>query len=606
MAVGTQEMRATWQGVTAMRPAAEGSLSFQHSISVENDVEVKQLTYGNSYGKGFVVTRTKGRWTRFTRFALLRDGDLRSTSNGSIAVKTTHEQQEQETKHKEQDDSIDQDQKHDMLTEQLPPTSFLPPVRREPPLNVVQDSLEKLESIFLRPIAQTDEEELSSVERLRSDTHEKDYAVSWLNRLLDSQLLWLQASIQESNDGNGCDGSIHPDAILERLLDRIAGVSSRITASSCDGMSLQDDEPMERVFRFPFDFDRLAAGSSTPSRSSRVAKRPELGTDIVVTLLDEPLPPSGGAVAPQQDVSSSKSDRADLVGGAEGKPQSASLEASTAVGVQTWAAAIVLSDLIVTDPCKIHRHLDPRSRRRPLRVAELGAGTGLVGIVCAKWLEQQRSADTESNVGPRETLLPDYVVLTDYHERVLENLRRNIAANRASETTSIPQPNHLPPPVDMGFAQLDWSHYHGSEALSASPNPALQPFDLLLAADVVYAREHAAWLYSAMSALLACPPERSSSGGAHVENNDEDQDGVVEPLAHVVNAKRVQGRFGEWDLIGRTDEAFGPVWSPSERANPSASEQRRLRVIRRIELPKRKGLGRVDESGHVWWTLGWR
>lgn len=41
-----------------MRPAAEGSLSFQHSISVENDVEVKQLTYGNSYGKGFVVTRT--------------------------------------------------------------------------------------------------------------------------------------------------------------------------------------------------------------------------------------------------------------------------------------------------------------------------------------------------------------------------------------------------------------------------------------------------------------------------------------------------------------------------------------------------------------------
>lgn len=494
-----------------------------------------------------------------------------------------------------------------MLTEQLPPTSFLPPVRREPPLNVVQGSLEKLESIFLRPIAQTDEEELSPVERLRSDTHEKDYAVSWLNRLLDSQLLWLQASIQESNDGNGGDGSVQSDANLDRLLDRIAVVSSRITASSCDGMSLQDDEPMERVFRFPFDFDRLALATNKPGSSSRVAKRPEPDTDIVVTLLDEPLPPSGGAVAQQQDVSSSKSDQAGLVEGAEGKPQSASLEASTAVGVQTWAAAIVLSDLLVTEPSKIHRYLDPRSRRRSLRVAELGAGTGLVGIVCAKWLEQQqRSEDTDTDAGPSETLVPDYVVLTDYHERVLENLRRNIAANQASETTSTPQPNHLPPPVDMGSAQLDWSHYHGSEALSASPNPVFQPFDLLLAADVVYAREHAAWLYSAMSALLARPPERSSSDGAHVENNDEDQDGVVEPLAHVVNAKRVQGRFGEWDLIGRTDEAFGPVWSPSERATPSASEQRRLRVIRRIELPKRKGLGRVDESGHVWWTLGWR
>jgi hypothetical protein len=187
------------------------------------------------------------------------------------------------------------------------------------------------------------------------------------------------------------------------------------------------------------------------------------------------------------------------------------------------------------------------------------------------------------------------VTLTDYHPRVLENLRRNVDANRWD----------LSARVELSVEALDWSLYHrptegepaggsaGPKRLSPPPVPAagrdLQ-YDLLLAADVVYAPEHATWLYATMSSLL------SRTGSAR---------------AHVLNARRSEGRFGEWGLVEGTDRVFGKVVQDGEEGDGRGGEgkvgvEAKLRVLRRVELPKVKGLGRSDERGHIWWTLGWR
>lgn len=430
----------------------------------------------------------------------------------------------------------------------LLPSSFLPPIRRKPSFQAVKDALSSLKSFNRSQLLAGQDENDEDMQH----PHERDYALSWLNRLIDSNLDWL-ADDEDAKPGSGSSGSTS----ITLLLDQAANLLEQMVKAETQEQGLEDDEPMERFFTFPFNFDK-------PTESQRSQKGREGGSSagqdlLTVKLLDEPLPPSG-----------SDKDPTTIAGeAADGSVIPASLEASTAVGVQTWAAAIVLSDLLVCSPHEVHCGLPDRSSTssngvQPLEVAELGAGTGLVGIVCAKLLQERSQALSTAH----QDEAPSSVVLTDYHPRVLDNLRRNVEANFTA---------HLSESVEV--QSLDWSHYH-----PFSSERDKGTYDLLLAADVVYAQEHATWLYSAMQALLS----------RHKESR-----------AHVVNAKRMQGRFGEWELVKGTDDAFGPLWQQEEPA-PSSSTQQSLRVIRRVEMPKRKGLGRSDESGHVWWTLAWR
>lgn len=426
----------------------------------------------------------------------------------------------------------------------LPPTSFLTPIRREPPLQIVQANLESLKSIYLGTFDGDSEDEGDEESRgtlLRLDEQEREYAQGWLRRLIDSELAWLSA-------GDGGQSSS-----TASILDEAAMLSQRLTELAAGGgQGLEDAEPMERMFSFPFDFDKLTRKAGD---QALVGEEDAKTSAIRVTLFDEPLPPSGN------------DDHHDL-----GDPSNTASSAAEAVGVQTWAAAIILSDLLVRSPEDIHPSLCNTDGGRGLSVAELGAGTGLVGIVCAQLLAHRMTRATQGG---------NRVVLTDYHSMVLANLRRNVTANPVQATATAGGE----PPVQMSVESLDWSHYYQQD-VNALAAPTSQ-YDLLLAADVVYSRSHAQWLYAAMSALLS---RRS-----------------LHSRAHVINAKRMEGRFGEWGLIKLTDEAFGPVWAGDEN-DPKAGEDDDLKlvVLRRVEMAKRKGLGRSDESGHVWWTLGWK
>ncbi|KAI1855579.1 hypothetical protein JX265_005982 [Neoarthrinium moseri] len=139
----------------------------------------------------------------------------------------------------------------------------------------------------------------------------------------------------------------------------------------------------------------------------------------------------------------------------------------TDVGLQSWGASIVFSDLLCGSP----ERFGLRSLGSAPHILELGAGTGLVGLTLAKLL-------------PSLGFPGARVVATDYHPAVLDNLRGNIASNFAAETST-----------PMEACLLDWS----APSFEA---PLDKKADLIVATDVIYAPEHATWLRDCVAKYL--------------------------------------------------------------------------------------------------------
>ncbi|KAI0010935.1 methyltransferase [Xylariaceae sp. FL0662B] len=140
----------------------------------------------------------------------------------------------------------------------------------------------------------------------------------------------------------------------------------------------------------------------------------------------------------------------------------------TDVGLQTWGASIVVSELLCATPARFG--LTRALLGRAPRIVELGAGTGLVSLALGKLL-------------PRLSIDDATVVATEYHPAVLANLRANIATNFPERCCSS---------SPVRACLLDWAE------------PTLDaPADMLVATDVVYAPEHAAMLRDCATRLLA-------------------------------------------------------------------------------------------------------
>lgn len=216
----------------------------------------------------------------------------------------------------------------------------------------------------------------------------------------------------------------------------------------------------------------------------------------------------------------------------------------TDVGLQSWGASIVISDMMCSTPERFG--LTAAALGAAPRIIELGAGTGLVGITMAKLLPRLGVPDAE-------------IIATDYHPAVLANLRDNVMANFPSCELSAPVKTCL----------LDWS----APCLDA---PLHKPADMLVATDVVYAPEHAPWLRDCAAKLLA--PE-----------------GVFWLIASV----RPSGRFeGVTDTV---EAAFEDV----DECPRSEDGSRVLRILGRDRYEKRKGVGRADEIGYKVFRIGW-
>ncbi|OZJ06226.1 hypothetical protein BZG36_00819 [Bifiguratus adelaidae] len=121
------------------------------------------------------------------------------------------------------------------------------------------------------------------------------------------------------------------------------------------------------------------------------------------------------------------------------------------LGFKTWGAAPFLGRKLVQDSVIA----DISS----CRILELGTGTGLVGLVCAK-------------------LGANTVILTDYHPNVLVNVAKNVSLNLVRE-----------PVTRIGVVKLDWRDVRHSRT---DVHGALkEPFDVVIGSDLLYEIEHA-------------------------------------------------------------------------------------------------------------------
>jgi len=231
----------------------------------------------------------------------------------------------------------------------------------------------------------------------------------------------------------------------------------------------------------------------------------------------------------------------------------------TSVGLQSWASSILLSERLCADPQAFG--LEPCPDAMPLRILELGAGTGLLSIVSARILQRQRSSPSPPS--------HHSVVATDYHSSVLDNLRANVSINFVSSGSS----EDLASPVAV--RALDWEHPVYEDELART-------FDIIFAADVVYHREHARWIKACVERLLAQPDaERGGEGGVFW---------LIVPL-------RIAGHHrGMSDTVG---EVF-----PSAAVG-GVGEGWKLGVLAIEDMERCKGVGRADEGGYKLFKIGW-
>ncbi|KAI0002148.1 hypothetical protein BJV74DRAFT_876614 [Russula compacta] len=169
------------------------------------------------------------------------------------------------------------------------------------------------------------------------------------------------------------------------------------------------------------------------------------------------------------------------------------------VGAQTWGSACVLAEMIAEAPARFGLCSGDGAGAAAIRVLELGAGTGLVGLTIARILETSCRCERDSRRAAD-------IIVSDFYPRALENLRLNIQHN-----FDLPSQQDDDSDSDSDSARarggrsisahfLDWEE-------AADPTRVLEapfdiPFDEVFGADIVYELEHAAWINACLKRVL--------------------------------------------------------------------------------------------------------
>jgi predicted nicotinamide N-methyase len=254
----------------------------------------------------------------------------------------------------------------------------------------------------------------------------------------------------------------------------------------------------------------------------------------------------------------------------------AALSDHTSVGVQTWGSAILLGRIFALDPLKylgISEAIAYRSSTKQEndgdwseipRILELGAGTGVMAILCRMLLD--RLAQDNKIPGLAGQTIGE-VLATDYHPLVLSNLQRCIDLNfkgdrnpesngidktgqdgapvepvastdvdglrkmlldwstfpgivqqwqekdreglRAERTERIPEQKGdwtLPPQVLLSQPSTSSTHADSSTSLAVQMSSVLnKPWDIIIAADCVYDLSHASMIRDVVKWCLRAP-----------------------------------------------------------------------------------------------------
>ncbi|KAI6022217.1 hypothetical protein PISMIDRAFT_689259 [Pisolithus microcarpus 441] len=369
-----------------------------------------------------------------------------------------------------------------------PPTSYLPPIAKIASYTSTQllDALTYLKLLYnpevrgshrIRSNAARNrgsspidvkwrcDDEDSDTQLIRSDTFERSYTIRWLIALV-ARMEDLLESIGNTQieSASTFHGPVHPEILMQQAASLLA---------ICSGASAAGT--VERIFSF---------GSG------------EIGK-IDVRVTDIPME--------NQDYRS--------------------------VGAQTWGGACVLAEMIVQHPEQFGLGFltgeNDTCSERPLRVLELGAGTGLVGLTAAKVL-----IAFSAKKDCRAT-----VVATDFYPSVLDNLRANIDKNFPGD------PSDGAVTITSHF--LDWSKL---SATPSAPELLSEPFDVIFGADIVYEADHAIWIKKCLERLLRRPSTSTACPLAATFH-------LVIPLrpTHTLEADSIGTTFRWTDDIPRND-----------------------------------------------------
>lgn len=151
-------------------------------------------------------------------------------------------------------------------------------------------------------------------------------------------------------------------------------------------------------------------------------------------------------------------------------------------GHQTWGAGILMAQTLSESPASF---FPTQPTHTPLRLLELGSGTGIVGIYASMLL--------------RSWHWSAQITLSDYLETINENLRYNLTLNKFSASLSSPE-----------VISLDWNYYHLSRTADAIYSPSqAERYDTIIGSDLVYEPNHMVLLHATVSSLLRFPNSSS-------------------------------------------------------------------------------------------------
>ena len=213
------------------------------------------------------------------------------------------------------------------------------------------------------------------------------------------------------------------------------------------------------------------------------------------------------------------------------------------VGVQTWGSAILLGREMARRPESFGLFLPGGG----LRVLELGAGTGLLSILCRKLLDLHHASLGSTGTSD------DLVVATDFHPDVLSNLKicvdLNFPPQPAENRDPITSSTDISSDSGIHISKLDWSTFpaymekrKGAQCHEDKEEMARfvnRPFDLVLASDCVYDPTHAAMLRKVAPWVLRPPPgakDKLDPGGTFVSNSSVGCDRKLIDAAHPLPA----------------------------------------------------------------------
>ena len=238
-----------------------------------------------------------------------------------------------------------------------------------------------------------------------------------------------------------------------------------------------------------------------------------------------------------------------------------SKEDHTSVGLQSWASSILLAERICLQPSLFSLAAPIDMDRKPLRILELGAGTGMLSIVAAKLLQS-------CNPAPE-------IIATDYHPDVLDNLAKNVATNFPTNSLAVT------------IKCLDWEVPHYNEPLD-------RPFDVILAADVIYHAEHGRRIKQCVEKLLARPCPHTISSESNCSG------GVFWLIIPVRSTGRHEG-------LDRTIDALFPTICAPEYAEliDNINSEPQLAILQKEEVGRQASVGRADEGGYKLFKIGW-